>query len=415
LKTKSSMTNFCLILAALIIVVGGASDTAQAIGTRENPVSIGTPVDLGDGWQIAVISVIPDATNAVLKENQFNNPPKAGNQFFLARIQAKYTGSGSDTFEGGSRLRAVGPSSVGYSTFGNNPGVIPDPLPDSEVFTGGIIEGNVGWEIKSSDANALVMYDSPFLSQNSRVYMALYVAEASSETPGDTSALIKNNELIQELQDLLDKGDLSINQSKYDEAIKALDKAIELCPKIRTQENTSIPDSICAFPWVLKGKTLYSMGKYDESIEVFDEAIRLDPNSTLAWIFEGDIFGILGKYDEAIKAFDEAIRLDSSLAVAWGGKGTALSGQGKHYEAMKCYDEAIKLDPNYATTWNDKGVALGSLGKYDESIKAFDEAIRLNPNFAEAWSNKGIALKALGRTTEANAAFAKAKELGYTG
>jgi len=88
----------------------------------------------------------------------------------------KYTGSNSVSFDGRLRLRAVGPSSVGYSTFENSPGVIPNPLPDSEVFTGGVISGNIGWEIKSSDANALVMYDNPlFGSKDNRVYMALYL------------------------------------------------------------------------------------------------------------------------------------------------------------------------------------------------------------------------------------------------
>jgi len=122
------------------------------------------------------MSVTPDATNVVLKKNQFNDPPKPGNQFFLARIQAKYTGSGSNTFGGGYRLRAVGPSSVGYTTYGNSAGVIPDPLPGSEVFSGGVIEGNIGWEIKSSDASTLVMYDKPmtFGSEGNRVFMALY-------------------------------------------------------------------------------------------------------------------------------------------------------------------------------------------------------------------------------------------------
>jgi len=163
--------------------------TAQDVGTRENPVPIGTPVDLGDGWQIAVLSVIPDATNVVLKENQFNAPPEPGNQFFLARIQVKYTGSGSDTFGGGYRLQAVGPSSVGYSTFRNSAGVIPDPLPDSELFSGGVIEGNIGWEIKSSDASTLVMYDNPisFGDSKNRMYMALYGPGSSTSTTSDSN------------------------------------------------------------------------------------------------------------------------------------------------------------------------------------------------------------------------------------
>jgi hypothetical protein len=169
------MMVFSIILVMLALMASTGCAMA-AIGTREDPIPMGTTVDLGDGWQIAMISVIPDATNAVLKENQFNDPPKPGNQFFLARVRAKYTGQGSDTFGGSYRLRAVGPSSVGYSTFENSPGVIPDPLPDSEVFSGGVIEGNIGWEIKSSDASSLVMYDNPvsFGGNKDRVYLALY-------------------------------------------------------------------------------------------------------------------------------------------------------------------------------------------------------------------------------------------------
>lgn len=162
-----------LLFVALVALLSVAS--CADVGTRENPVSMGTTVDLGDGWQIKVVNVIPDATDIILKENMFNKQPKPGDQFFIATVEAKYTGSDSATFDGRFRLRAVGPSSVGYSTFENRPGVIPNPLPSSEVFTGGVISGNIGWEIKSSDANTLVMYDNPMIgSKSNRVYMALY-------------------------------------------------------------------------------------------------------------------------------------------------------------------------------------------------------------------------------------------------
>ena len=160
---------------ALFFLIGFTAFAAE-IGTRENPVPTGNSVDLGDGWQISVVKVIPDATDIVLKENMFNKPPKPGDQFFIARVQVKYTGTNSAQFDGSYRLRAVGPSNVGYSTFQNNPGVIPDQLPSSDVFTGGTIEGNVGWEIKSSDANALEMYDRPISIgiQGNPIFMALY-------------------------------------------------------------------------------------------------------------------------------------------------------------------------------------------------------------------------------------------------
>jgi len=166
---------------------------------------MGTPVDLADSWQIKVISVVPDATNIVLRENQFNNPPAAGNQFFLARVSAKYMGTGSGTFNGGLRLKAVGSSSVSYSTYENSPGVIPDPIPMSEVFSGGSIEGNIGWEVKSSDANALVMYDNPFFSsRDDRTYMALY-SESNSDLL--SRKIARTDNLIQELNSAVHEGD----------------------------------------------------------------------------------------------------------------------------------------------------------------------------------------------------------------
>lgn len=148
----------------------------SALGTRENPVPMGTSVNLGDGWVVTVLSVTPDATPIILQENQFNNRPESGNQFFLARVRADYEGEGSDTFDGGYRLRAVGPSGVGYSTFENSAGVIPDELAGSEVFSGGHIDGNIAWQIKSDDAGSLVMYDSK-TSKNGRLYMALFGGE----------------------------------------------------------------------------------------------------------------------------------------------------------------------------------------------------------------------------------------------
>lgn len=149
------------------------NEPASALGTRENPIPMGTSVNLGDGWVITVLSVTTDAIGQILQENQFNDRPTAGNQFFMARVRASYDGAGSDTFGGSYRLRAVGPSGIGYSTFENSAGVIPNPLPGSEVFSGGSIEGNIAWQIKSSDAGSLVMYDSSS-NKEGRLYMALY-------------------------------------------------------------------------------------------------------------------------------------------------------------------------------------------------------------------------------------------------
>jgi hypothetical protein len=131
-------------------------------GSRENPVPLGTVVDLGDGWRIKVISVTPNANEVIQATNEFNTPPKAGHQFFIARIWAKYTGTESSYFGGIYRLRSVGSQAVSYSTFGKSCGVVPDELPDPEIFTGGVIAGNICWEIRAGDETNLERLTKPF-------------------------------------------------------------------------------------------------------------------------------------------------------------------------------------------------------------------------------------------------------------
>jgi len=75
-------------------------------------------------------------------------------------------------------LKAVGPSNVGYSA-SNSCGVYPgggfNYGSSPELFTGGTAQGNMCWQIASSDAAGLIMYYDPFSFNNKdRVYLALH-------------------------------------------------------------------------------------------------------------------------------------------------------------------------------------------------------------------------------------------------
>ena len=150
-----------------------------ALGSRGNPVPLGTVVEIkndepDDHWEVAVTGVVPDATQAVLEENQFNDPPEEGNQFYMVTVRAKYLGPDSTEFGGRFRLRVLGDSGVVYTTYENTCGVIPDSLPDPELFTNGTVEGSVCWQIASDDAQSLVMFLEPgFLSDGERVWFSL--------------------------------------------------------------------------------------------------------------------------------------------------------------------------------------------------------------------------------------------------
>ncbi|HOT07520.1 MAG TPA: hypothetical protein PLI05_03505 [Methanotrichaceae archaeon] len=140
-------------------------------GSREEPVPLGTPVDLVDGWEIRVIRVIPNATEMVMTTDPGNDPPRPGYQYFIASIEGRYHGSASSILDPGLRLRALGRSEIPYRSF-DRLVAIPDPLPRTESFSGALVTGNVCWEVRSSDADLLVMFDHA--SRDSRIYMALY-------------------------------------------------------------------------------------------------------------------------------------------------------------------------------------------------------------------------------------------------
>ena len=155
-----------------------AAPTPPPLGSRQNPVQFGTEVDvknaLNDHWRIAVIDTVPDATRLVMERNSYNDPPKEGFRFYIVTIRVQYLGPDSTSFDGSYRLKALGVGGVVYTKFEVSCGVIPDDLPDPELFTNGTVEGNVCWEVADDDVDSLQMFlDSGFLSDTPRTWFAL--------------------------------------------------------------------------------------------------------------------------------------------------------------------------------------------------------------------------------------------------
>jgi len=152
-----------------------ASAIGPVIGSRQNPYPMGQDVKLSDGWNIKVVSVTPNANSIVAATNQFNKAPKAGGQFFMVRLRYTRTGSDPKRFLGGYRMRVLGSNNVAYTTFQNSCGVIPEDLTfGSEVYTNGSLEGNVCWQVSSSEVGSLVMFDDNFsIGGGTREYLGL--------------------------------------------------------------------------------------------------------------------------------------------------------------------------------------------------------------------------------------------------
>jgi tetratricopeptide (TPR) repeat protein len=177
-----------------------------------------------------------------------------------------------------------------------------------------------------------------------------------------------------------EEGRAFLNQSNYDDAILAFDKAIKLEPQYIDA-------------WKGKGSAYLRQEEYAEAVKAFDKAIELDPQLPLVWSNKGYALLRLGRYDEALQAYDKAIELDPEYGGGWDGKGHVLCYQGKYDGAIQAYDKAIELyllakeESLAANAWNSKGVAFSGLGRNDEAIKAYGEAIKLDPQALVSWYN----------------------------
>ncbi|HPE52377.1 MAG TPA: tetratricopeptide repeat protein, partial [Methanothrix soehngenii] len=93
---------------------------------------------------------------------------------------------------------------------------------------------------------------------------------------------------------------------------------------------------------------LIKLNRYDEAIEALDRALEIAPSSVPvfpaeAWNGKGDILLALGKNEDALEAYNKSIEFNPAFGRAWHGKGLAQSALGQFSEADLSFRVARKL------------------------------------------------------------------------
>lgn len=143
-------------------------------GTRADPVPLGETALVTGNWALAVVSVSPDATGAVLGFSASNRPPAPGAQFFLARISVTNVGQGARRFGAQARLFALGRNSVVHPSRDASCGSVPQRIADDAVPAGATISGNLCWQVLSTEAGTLLLFDRTGLTASVGPFFALY-------------------------------------------------------------------------------------------------------------------------------------------------------------------------------------------------------------------------------------------------
>ena len=147
-------------------------------GDRDNPVPLGTVADIGGGWRLQVLEVIPDGAATVAAENEFNDPPPAGSTFTLVKVSLGYFGVDDPTSAFQPTISAVGAANLELESFC---GSIPDELDAFvDVFSGGVVVGNLCFVTTTPDSTSLQLYAVGDYFDSDEVYLQANGAAAGT-------------------------------------------------------------------------------------------------------------------------------------------------------------------------------------------------------------------------------------------
>lgn len=257
-------------------------------------------------------------------------------------------------------------------------------------------------------------------------------------------------------QSVLNKGIALMELNRYEEALKAFNRTIEIDQQFveawykkgealiglgrndEAQECFNKVVNLDCFPQSMysmsrKANALMMLGKFDEALDCFYQVTRLDPKDFLgtfnkivklfkrkvelepgnayAWNDLGSAFYKQHEYNESLTSYNMSLEINPKSSVCWYNKGVVLAKSGNHDGALQCYEEAIKFNPQYAKAWLNKGAILNAAGNYIEAKKCYEEAVNINPQYAKPWYNKGLIHARMNDYENAIIAFDKAIEI----
>src|SRR5207245_1121258 len=96
-------------------------------------------------------------------------------------------------------------------------------------------------------------------------------------------------------------------------------------------------------PWYGKGATLILLGRYDEALRAIDTALDINPHNEVAWLNKGNAFTKLGRPVDALRCFNAAIKVNPTSEVAWSTEGNPPARLRRLQGAAGCCDRAREI------------------------------------------------------------------------
>jgi len=180
------------------------------------------------------------------------------------------------------------------------------------------------------------------------------------------------------------EGNLHSKANRYENAIEAYDKALQLNP-----------DDIDIY--ISKATVLCELKRYLEALDAYEKVLQLSSSNKhdICYANMGHILYELKSFDAALKAYEMAINLSPDKEIFYIYKGEILREKNLYPAALLAYEKVIQSTKNRiigAKAWAGKGHMLLKLKCYPEAFVAYQEALKLNPSDISLYLSQGNAL-----------------------
>ena len=182
---------------------------------------------------------------------------------------------------------------------------------------------------------------------------------------------------------------------RVDEAVRVLDKAVQLRPGD-------------AELWRHLGGALVAGERPAEALVAYQQVLRLTPSHVEAAVQAAMLLHRLERFEEALAQYDVCDQQRPDQAATLRERARTLRALKRYEAGLADLMRAHALDSTDPLTCNNIGDALLALGRHSEGLDWFERAIALRGDLAEVLVNKAFALTQLRRFHEAIAALKRA-------
>jgi tetratricopeptide (TPR) repeat protein len=129
------------------------------------------------------------------------------------------------------------------------------------------------------------------------------------------------------------------------------------------------------------GLQLMGQQRYDEAIKAFSKAIEIIPGDYQAYNSRGVVWALKGDFNRAIDDYNKALEIRPRYAEAYNNRGYARTQRGELKEALDDYSHALEIDPLLVDAYNNKAWILATTD--DDRLRNGAQAIMLAQKAAE--------------------------------